>query len=352
MAFFDRAGACVVSAVLLLSGVAHAAIVADKCESAKLKIAGQYDFCRLKAEATAAKTGAMPDFSNCNSAYSAKWTQAEMKAGGMCLSNGDQASVQAYISEQTNALGVALAGAPLPACGNGVIDPGEQCDQSNLNAQTCASQGFAGGVLKCGPGCVFDTSGCSASRFVDNGDGTVSDLRTGLMWEKKVAAQCVNLVNGQPISCFNDADCNGNGGGGTCVSCLQCVNARYTWTASPPSNPYPPDGTAFAVFLYGLDAGTSPDGVMVSGCFAGHCDWRLPSIGELEGIEDTTRGVCGGGSGACIDPVFGPTQDSLYFSTTMITDPGTLWEAEFGGGGELNGGKGDLLYVRAVRGGS
>jgi hypothetical protein len=27
-----------------------------------------------------------------------------------------------------------------------VIDPGEQCDQSNLNGATCGSQGFAAGV--------------------------------------------------------------------------------------------------------------------------------------------------------------------------------------------------------------
>ena len=37
-------------------------------------------------------------------------------------------------------------------CGDGVIDPGEQCDQSNLDEVTCTSLGFAAGVLKCGAG--------------------------------------------------------------------------------------------------------------------------------------------------------------------------------------------------------
>src|SRR5262245_30738740 len=40
-------------------------------------------------------------------------------------------------------------------CGDGVIDAGEQCDQSNVGAATCASLGFAAGVLKCAAGCKF-----------------------------------------------------------------------------------------------------------------------------------------------------------------------------------------------------
>lgn len=70
-------------------------------------------------------------------------------------------------------------------CGNGVIDAGEECDQSNLGTSNCQALGFQGGVLKCGAGCEFDTSACSASRYVDNGDGTVTDTQTGLMWEMK-----------------------------------------------------------------------------------------------------------------------------------------------------------------------
>jgi hypothetical protein len=157
--------------VLLCSiGAAEASVTAaQKCEAAKLKAAGKYDLCRLLVEAKAAKSGGMPDFSTCDAKYSATWAQAETKAGGMCSSSGDAATVQTFLSQGTSALGVALAGGMLPICGNGMIDPGEQCDQSNLNGQTCASQGFAAGVLKCGAGCMFDTSGCSASRFVDNG---------------------------------------------------------------------------------------------------------------------------------------------------------------------------------------
>jgi hypothetical protein len=87
---------------------AQAASPADKCEAAKLKIAGKYDFCRLKAEATAAKTGGMPDFSKCDAAFSAKWMSAETAGAGMCPTMGDAALIQATITTHTNAIEAAL----------------------------------------------------------------------------------------------------------------------------------------------------------------------------------------------------------------------------------------------------
>jgi len=46
-------------------------------------------------------------------------------------------------------------------CGNGVINTGESCDGSNLNAQTCLTQGFGGGTLTCNSTCTgFITSSC------------------------------------------------------------------------------------------------------------------------------------------------------------------------------------------------
>ncbi|MGC4120806.1 MAG: lamin tail domain-containing protein [Myxococcales bacterium] len=62
-------------------------------------------------------------------------------------------------------------------CGNGTVDSGEQCDGSNLNAKTCATQGFAGGTLSCGSSCQLVTSGCTmcGNNAIDGGevcDGT------------------------------------------------------------------------------------------------------------------------------------------------------------------------------------
>ena len=48
-------------------------------------------------------------------------------------------------------------------CGDGVVDGayGEQCDNANLNGNTCASLGFSGGALSCGANCTYDTSDCT-----------------------------------------------------------------------------------------------------------------------------------------------------------------------------------------------
>lgn len=67
----------------------------------------------------------------------------------------------------------ALVTIPPPSCGNGYIDPGEQCDGSNLvqgsyftgfnlNGASCTTQGFTGGTLLCS-GCQYDTQACTTS---------------------------------------------------------------------------------------------------------------------------------------------------------------------------------------------
>lgn len=46
-------------------------------------------------------------------------------------------------------------------CGNGNIDSEEDCDGSNFNGQTCVTLGFKEGLLKCTlADCLFDTAGC------------------------------------------------------------------------------------------------------------------------------------------------------------------------------------------------
>lgn len=55
------------------------------------------------------------------------------------------------------------SGCMAPAgCGDGMIGGTEQCDGANLNGATCTSQGFMGGTLACTGGCMFDTGGCTA----------------------------------------------------------------------------------------------------------------------------------------------------------------------------------------------
>ena len=51
-------------------------------------------------------------------------------------------------------------GGGTPVCGDDVIEAPEQCDGTNLNGQTCQSQGFSSGVLSCGVSCSFETNQC------------------------------------------------------------------------------------------------------------------------------------------------------------------------------------------------
>ncbi|MBI3178840.1 MAG: hypothetical protein HYZ27_04225, partial [Deltaproteobacteria bacterium] len=41
-------------------------------------------------------------------------------------------------------------------CGDGAIDPGEECDGGNLGGATCVGLGFSGGTLSCS-NCIFNT---------------------------------------------------------------------------------------------------------------------------------------------------------------------------------------------------
>ena len=168
--------------------------------------------------------------------------------------------------------------------------------------------------------CEFD-----GPRFVDNRDGTVTDRKTGLVWEKK------DNRDGSPdLSDPHDAD------------------NLYVWSSSGSA----PDGTVFTTFLFELNGGTSSDGLATDGCFAGRCDWRLPTIEELAGIADETQATCGQGSGACIDPIFGPTQVDAYWSATTLAAGSTAaWVVNYGSCTTADQGKAIGFSARAVRGG-
>lgn len=48
-------------------------------------------------------------------------------------------------------------------CGNGIVEPGEDCDGANLNGKTCVTLGlgFIGGTLSCKVDCTFNTTACT-----------------------------------------------------------------------------------------------------------------------------------------------------------------------------------------------
>jgi hypothetical protein len=173
-------------------------------------------------------------------------------------------------------------------------------------------------------------------RFVDNGDGTVTDKQTGLMWEQKTGT--FNFYNA-------GVDCSTT----TCGD-PHNVNNQYAWSASGTAS----DGSAFTDFLArvnGTLCSTSP----CTG-LGGHSDWRLPTIWELHAILETdpTASACGPGR-ACIDQAFGSTALNGYWSATTYADnPAWAWGVWFYDGGlffDVKTGYSDRnYYVRAVRG--
>lgn len=255
--------------VLMFAGAGFAADPADNCRASKLKETGKYALCRMKAEARAVKTGQTADYAKCNSKIVDKFTKAEAKAGpGICPTEGDASDIQAQTSEDM----------------------------------------------------TFLTEKSSGQRFIDNGDGTVTDAQTGLMWEQKTDDGSIH-----------DKD------------------DTYDWATSG----VPPNGDAFQVFLSELNFAESADGTTSTGCFAGYCDWRLPTVEELQTILVEPH-PCS--TSPCIDPIFGPTQAVDYWSRTSLAGgiPELLnaWVVGFGDGSVGTIAKSGFACVRAVRTGS
>jgi cysteine-rich repeat protein len=234
-------------------------------------------------------------------------------------------------------------------CGNGIVTGGEVCDDGNLeDADACPLDcGVHGTPLPTRtptptptlqvpsatavtPTPTATTTGTRTTtpiptvtptplRFVDNGDGTVTDNQTGLQWEKKT----------------------------TTVGSPHNVDNSYTWSTGAPA--FAPDGTAFTDFLFKLNH---------TQCFAGHCDWRLPSEegrnSPFTGAKDLERILLAPfqcGTNPCIDSTFGPTASGAYWSdTTTSANSSDAWVVGFNNGNVNNGAKGNQHSVRAVRG--
>lgn len=133
--------------------------------------------------------------------------------------------------------------------------------------------------------------------FTLHDDGTVTHNKTGLMWMRCALGQ--------------------NWNGATCTGAAQ----TYTWQAA----------------LQAADGSS----------FAGHSDWRLPNIKELNSIVER----------ACMDPAINTTvylvpELALYWSASPYASlVSNAWFVDFSAGIDYHYDKTNYLRVRLVRGG-
>ena len=120
------------------------------------------------------------------------------------------------------------------------------------------------------------------SRFIDNGDGTVTDNYTGLMWQQETASGTYNWQN----------------------ALRYCENLEL----------------------------------------AGHKDWRLPNVKELQSIIDYGR------YRPSINPVFNAKSARYWSSITDEDNTHGAWSVFFWRGDVGHHYKTAEHYVRAVRG--
>jgi len=64
-------------------------------------------------------------------------------------------------------------------CGNGALDPGEDCEAAMGVSSSCQDQGFSSGNLKCGSDCRYDTSACQSLASCGNGNLDASEICEG-----------------------------------------------------------------------------------------------------------------------------------------------------------------------------
>jgi len=273
-------------------------------------------------------------------------------AGASCTSLGFQPGTLACAAGCTFDTSGCPLNPPPGTCGNGSIEGGESCDGVDLGGATCASAGFPhGGALGCNAVCAYDTSGCVRA-FPATGQTTCWDA-TGAMIPCAGTGQDGEVQAGLPITYVDNGD-------GT----VSDENTGLTWEKlSDDGSIHDFDNAyswpnAFAVKIAALN--TPP-------CFAGHCDWRVPNRRELESILDfgftepvvapafNTGCVPGCSVLACSctlpEPVLGVVM--YWSSTTVVLQPTSAWVLDFKRGGSNFGfdKTDDHEHVRAVRGG-
>jgi len=194
--------------------------------------------------------------------------------GGIDVS--DAITIIKYVFIDENPQLLPLCGAAAPS---GLPDTGQKvCYDSLFAVSDCASAFCPGQDGAYPTGCPNDGPDGSGRFIVNDGgtpedtrDDTVTDACTGLMWQR------------------DTADVNGDG---------QSTDQDFLkWCGA-------------LAYCENLD-------------FAGHTDWRLPNVRELQSIVDY------GVYNPSIDPVFGALSSVYWSSSTLACNPDGAWFVSF-----------------------
>ena len=308
-------------AVAMLALVSAMPAGAGDCEAAKLQAAGRYGACRLVAESRARTSARPPVVAGCDDRFARRWAGIEQRDGGSCPTLGDVVATRDAIVDHVAEMASGADTGLFPTC---TVDL-TACDAALASCLDECADALPAALVATGQDRCWDTAGteipCAGTgqdgerqlglppAYADNGDGTISDLRTGLMWEKL-----------------------GRGGD------IHDVDTLYTWEE------------AFAKTR-----------ALNQSLFAGHGDWRLPNVIELMSLVSFVH------YDPAIDPLFATgcqpgcsidacscTASELYWSSTTYADGDyrTAFTPEFRGGRILARYKSISSWrVRAVRGG-
>lgn len=224
----------------------------------------------------------------------------------------------------------------------------------------------------------------ACSGFVDQGNGTVLDCTTNLVWEKKSddntlhdkdfyyawAGTCADGGAYCQPSAAAAAACAAGTGSASTVGCAQCVSGACNCAGAAcntnGANPGPGSGNYSTIWqwLTWLNGGSG---------FAGATDWRIPKVNQsgtpaAAELETILRAPypCTGYTDPCTWPAFNSsctagstvltgscTQSGGYWSaTTYAGNSYNAWYVSFYSGFVSHNDKAGNYYVRAVRGGS
>jgi Protein of unknown function (DUF1566) len=279
-------GACIIGLVLLVMALGGDARGAGKAKQCRATCGDRTVACR----SAAAEFGTL-------AARCAKTVLKQCTREGLAVCTARTTTTTVGTSTTTTTLATPVEGALLETGQSGCWDTGGA-------PIPCAGTGQDGELRK-----------GVARAYADNGDGTITDTTTGLVWEK--------LSDDGSIHDKDDL---------------------YSWTA----------------------AVTTKVAALNATGFAGHVDWRLPNVNELESLIH--YGAAGPALSSAFDAGCAPgctvlTCSCMHFtswsSSTFAGDSGKAWRVYFQASDAHSAGSlsvGDkteeVSFVRAVRGGS